>query len=1611
MNFKNVFLMLGILVLSLIFIGCKKPAVDEDPTFTATAISEVLTDSKNNDDVQVKGIVYAVISNGFYLGDEAEGRVFVIMGSTWEKNVSVGDEVEVEGKFSYINNFPQIKTPTVRKVSEGNTPLVTASTGTVEGIGALSNTAKTGSYGKLVTLTATVSKNAYNAYILMDDEGNSVLVDDNSNTTVLETKVDTRITLNVIVHKYSATEYKWIVSFAGAASDITSSPLTFAQLKEKAIEHITEVVPTDVYGALVLPENHPILTYITYSWAIDANDYVSIVDGNVVFNLDDVDHQLTFDLTISANDQSETVDYNFTSKGIVERSVDDLYTNTPTVDMSAVIVRGIVVAIARNQSASLRSFVIQDMNTLQTITVDFENSGSYILNTSDQFTNVEIGDEILVTGQYRLDGRETVMNIKTLDLVSSNNDFSHDFENAYVMNDEASYLEFGNNYNDYINRLVKLENPFFNYSTSSTPADSNWVRLGYDETSGNASKGNENDSHVFAFLISAQNESLGSTQWHTMFDIPFINQNAEQFGVTIYAYPLYISDTYIAFLIPDWECFEADPLDMIDIELQESIPASVEGGQIALPTTNDRLATDATIVWTSSHPEVISAAGLVSEVSENILVTLTATFTYLEVEYQKEYQVTVMNSTPLTVSDVLALDVSGQFVKVKGVIAGYASDGNSNESRKGIFLLDNTNGKMVMVNGIINIGGEFGAYLDSDGVALAVGDEVVVSGLYYLDTVAIGSGPEQIGRNNVDVALNGIVKKTGTVDTINFETDNAIVISDDAGMEALATDWKFGQLIKLVGTADAPLFVGGSSSSHPFNIKLFFNGAATENNDTKYNGRVFTIKSDFNEANAGTTWVKDILDIDGPFVGPSTTIAPIPYVGEIYVVLGYITSSYHQMSIVNVEECTLGKKLTPEEIGDKLVEGIPSSVDSGVATFVLQTANEHVDGTITWSSSDSALFNVSTMEAAEVSENTVVTLTVTYIINSVEYTKDFELTILLPASITVTELLDIDVDAQAVKVEGVIAGYASDGNSLESAKGIILIDNATGKTVLVNGLSNIGGAYGAYLDSDGEALNIGDEVIVSGTYYLNSDAIGTGPVQTNRKNIDLTAADKIEKVGTATEINFDTGNAIVISDDAGMQALADDWKFGQLIKLVGTADAPLFVGGSSSKYPFNIKLFFNGAALVNDDTKYNDRIFSLKSDVNEANAGDEWYKDILDINGPFVGPSTTNPPIPYVGEVYVVLGYVTSSYQQMSIVNVSECTLLKKLTPSEVGDVLVENVPSSLNPGPVVLDLPLESKYVDGAITWVSNSVLLDIETLVASTVSENTNVTITATYTIAGVEYTHDYEITILCPAPLTVSEVLLIEEDAQVVKVEGVIASYVTDGNTTDSRKGILLLDNTNGKTVLVNGLSNVAGTYGAYLDSEAVALAVGDEIVISGTYYLNSDAISTGPVQTGRNNIDLTATDTITKTGTATTINFNTTEAIVINDDTSFEALATDWKFGQLIKLVGTVDAPLYVGGSSSNDPFNIKLFFNGAALENNDTKYNGRVFALKSDQQAVNAGSTWVKDILDIDGPFVGPSTTNPPIGYVGEIYLVLGYVTSTYHQMSIVNVDACTLAKI
>lgn len=1205
---KILLVLVCVLTLCLALVGCN---LEKAPKFEPKAIETIATTYTNGQDVQAEGVVYGVTGNGFYLSDSENGHLFVVIGSEFKKDVAVGDKVQVTGKFSYAKNIIQINAVSkYEKVSSGNASLVKATETTIPAVNALSNEDKT-VYGRVVTLVGNLSKSSTNLYCLTDMDGKAVFFDSNSNEAALEAMSGKRVTLNAVMYKYLVSDNVWTLSFVGTESDITEKPLSFSELKAMAVEHINENLATKVYGRIELPTAHDTIPTLTYTWSVEANEYITITDNEATIVTDSVDHEVTLKATITSGETSETVDFPVTLKGIVEQTVSEFYKNLPTVDDSYVIVRGIVVSVARNQSLSTRSFIIKDPVTNETLPIDFSDSGDYILNTSAEYKAVKAGDEIVVTAEYSFSGRPTIQHVSKLEVKSSGNAVSHDFENAYVLKDKASYEYLANHVYDYSGKLVKLENPFLNYSTSATPNDTNWVILGYDETSGPLGyKASDNTTRKFAFLIAAVNENLGHNLWHKYYELPFLNAPAQQYGLEIYAYCLYVSDSYVAFIVPDQSAFKFAAKDQIVIDLAAKVPASIECesvSSIELPTEH-ALATGA-ITWTSSNNEVINAeTGAVAEVKANTVVTLTATYVVNGETLTYSKDVTVLASLPISVTDLHANGLADSKYKVSGVIVAFASDGNSAEGVKGVLLMDPATNEIVLVNGLGALTNtKYPAYTDQAGKALAIGMALEVKGVYNTEL------------NSLNVAEGKVA--AGEATEVVFDDAKVTVIDSPAALEAFVTGGDIlGKVIKFVGTTEAPIYFGGSSSSSPMNVKVFMNNAKT-NDETKVGGKTFALKTDVNAANGGDGWHQKYLALPEAFVAPNHSKGQYAHEvsGAIYAVVSHITGSYYQMALVNLDGWTAQPAL--EKVKEQIVDGLGNAIDGQEFNIELP-ASTHLAGAITWTSG-SELINLETKAVAKVNENTEVTLTGTFTYGGETQTVEHVVTIMAGAPTKVSEA-KLAEEGAVLYMEALVLGFGGNGSKNE----IILMDTETEEFI---GLQST------------ETVARGDLI-----RFTAKVAISTNETEAGKKL--LVEAEGIEVISQGNDVSLDLTKAIAITSQEELSKVHEGTEY-VLYKLEGKIFVNMYKSSSDNFSKVYFRLHMNPDCKELADLRYQNEAGTsisagFRNNYIAKNLGDDWADKAFGITE---YKASLYPGVEFNGTIYAMYVGGNGYYQQFTI--------------------------------------------------------------------------------------------------------------------------------------------------------------------------------------------------------------------------------------------------------------------------------------------------------------------------------------------------------------------------
>ena len=529
-----------------------EPTVDPTPEpFEPVSLDVIKSSYKNNQEVQVEGVVYGVTNNGFFVADGESSYIFVNMGDNWADPVKIGDKVQIDAKFSLVSGYCMLKQAKV-EVLNGNEELpVLAAEKDFSFIKDLV-ASPSGDYGMLVKLVGTLSANGA-SYILTDDAGNTINLAANS-AAHLASFVGKRITLEAVVYKTDS-EGNWQLVFAGDENDIVDATLTFADYVKLAKQELDALVPETCTGNLKLPTAHKVDESMTYSWAVKSGTSIKILDNVATVTPPATDEEVTLTVTISRDGNTQEIDYTITSKAVVEQTVADFMAQLP-LSGDSVKISGVVVAMGRNQgstsepyAATKRYVIIQDETTTDSVPVN------YFYSSNDYgFEGLSIGDKVAVSGTWFDEGGETdnpSINASSVTLISEGAAYTDAKESAIVVSTPEQYEDLGKNPSNYTGKLIKFDNPYVAYSTTGEPNPSNWLRLGADsrvEKVGNRS---------IATLIGLGNENIDEG-WNKHFDVAYSGTEGKQFEGDIYAYLVYRSGSYLQLCIPSVSYIELD---------------------------------------------------------------------------------------------------------------------------------------------------------------------------------------------------------------------------------------------------------------------------------------------------------------------------------------------------------------------------------------------------------------------------------------------------------------------------------------------------------------------------------------------------------------------------------------------------------------------------------------------------------------------------------------------------------------------------------------------------------------------------------------------------------------------------------------------------------------------------------------------------------------------------------------------------------------------------------------------------------------------------------------------------------------------------------------------
>ncbi len=836
---------------------------------------------------------------------------------------------------------------------------------------------------------------------------------------------------------------------------------------------------------------------------------------------------------------------------------------------------------------------------------------------------------------------------------------------------------------------------------------------------------------------------------------------------------------------------------------------------------------------------------------------------------------------------------------------------------------------------------------------VAVGDKVTVEGTFGTGSVK----PPQIK------AVTSLTKDgTATVSLTAAPSSVAAV----CGMNKDAATGVYGKYVTLTGTVETDTANRLSLADEDGNSVLFFTGSA----------------------------VSELANFHGKRV-------------ELKVVIHGYTGGKFLVSYIGTAAEITERPLSAADVKDEVVEWVEQQVGhERTGSFTLPLVYQPVTSiTLSWSveTNDYLVINGGVATVATLDNEQQLTLKLKINTTETDFVEvDYTITLKPVTLITISELLENQtLDGQTVMVKGIVMTYLSDGNNQAVREGFMLYDSASGKMVAVSNGAAVGGSHGSYLATDGTAYGVGDEITVVGKYSLDTAKIGnSGPSQTGRRNIDLTDGSvTVETKSISYNLDAAKTAAAVIDSGEDLAAFAENLQFGQLIKLVGTTENPLYVGMSASSFPVNFKLLYQ-PGTSNDDCKFagpngNSYIFSIKSDINQINAINNWWETAFGIRDAEVCPKDGVEAKPVTGEVYVVVSHWTGTYYQLAIVDWANSTLLPRLPANELAELEIEAAfPNKTIDATAAgaVTLPAQTTHA-GAITWTADPAdIINLETGAFAAQETSQTVTLTAHFNVGGTDYTYDIELLLQGATftDVTVSQALEAAGDT-VASLKAYIAAFGTSSaNADEQRAGLILTDGE--KAIWYNTSSYSAG---------GADIKIGDEVRIVGGTLDRAD---------GARRLN---DGTLTVLNSDNTINFaNLAVDATISNETEMVAYAAASKAkpGQIVKFIGDF---FFVGTGSSNDNCRYQITYKSTAassaaarytfdIETEAAKYKTFSFSVRGNEYLL--GDWWT--------PLGMPKASgSKSFAVTGSFYAVSCGAGNTMYAWSIINADAWNVSPV
>lgn len=1114
-------------------------AVDAD--YAPTPISAVLTKT-NNTQVEVKAVVFAKTTEGYYVSD-GTGNLFV---KDTANTVAVGDQVRLAGSYRIVDKCPQLFVNAFAKDGTGTAATPVAKT--LAEVAALDENVKT-NYAGYYAVEGIVEVESGITYLVSG--GNKLVVNAKSNASAFADFAGKKVAVNVVVHSYS--NQLWTVSFCDKQKDIEIAPLLIADVKDAVFAYVTENIATEAFGELALVTTYEAEPDLVLTWSVAAGSeaVASVVDNvaSIVAPAVDTPFALVLTLTSLSNNTAENTasqTFNFTAKPIETIAIGNL----ATANLSAVqniFVEGTV--IHKVVGTAAKALVLADA------------ANNYVrVDVSDEvFATVNLGDQVKVLGKYNTDAgvyRIEAINLEvTTAYVGEGFTFDYSQLAAVTISSIDEYRAAIAGMKNSPIKFFKIVNPYMRLSSSAI-SSSAYVR--FTTTSGSGRVDNT--------YMSINNDDLalaGYADWAFIHEVPSNDVGVSKLydGLEIYAFSSFVVEKYISDSYTAWQFSVVENGMVVDYDkaLALNIPAEVDATVDGTINLLHESAWVGTITWTASSDVIDVVTGAYKAQTTTQMVTLTASYTVGTQVVTKEF-VVMLNAggiVPLTTTEFLAA-ADGVVTAVTGTIVGFGTgthDGvTSKAPQNGIFISDG-NTVVYLKGWTETTAGEI--MLDKlyayQGTALAIGDVITATTPVKSGDVADLEGATVQVVKAADVAAaDKMAWNPATYKTINGKQTASEVFKAVEGTHSL---------IKVEATIDNPLYVATSTA---YKFRLWFGDFAPSFGalaDIKVDNRIFSTKIESSELNLGAKWWEAHY-AEGLVENPpkSYSRADYPFVGTFWIAHIETTSGFQMVTFLapsfELRAMTAEEKQQAEV--NKLLAAVPGNqiVEEAGVVALPESA------LITWTAEGlPAGFELtgSNLSYPAVAAETTVTVVANYTVGNTAKTTSFTITF-TPGKInysTPTQAAALAAGT-AVNLEGYVAGIAGYHKKADTTPyGLFVVDQ--GMLVCINTFGGQLTAAGGKVYAGETALNVGDLVRITG-------------LTANGKAMTASADTKVEVVSTGNNIAgdwFNPTDALVIDSHADfvayMATITEAAPTYQVVKFSATETEKVYMG-TSIKY-------------------------------------------------------------------------------------------------------------------------------------------------------------------------------------------------------------------------------------------------------------------------------------------------------------------------------------------------------------------------------------------------------------------------------------------------------------